>query len=76
MGFPVPWSQWAAKDLHEPMRDIMASRQARERGIYDTDAILRDFERCRRGERDFSHRMFNTVGFELWAGMESRHVAP
>jgi hypothetical protein len=35
-----------------------------------------DFERCRRGEGDFSHRMFNAVAFELWAGMESRHLAP
>jgi asparagine synthase (glutamine-hydrolysing) len=71
MGFPVPWRQWAAKDLHRPMHDIIASRQARERGIYDTGAILRDFERCRRGEGDFSHRMFNAVAFELWAGMTS-----
>jgi asparagine synthase (glutamine-hydrolysing) len=76
MGFPVPWRQWAAKDLHEPMREIIASRQARERGIYNTDAVLRDFERCRRGEGDFTHRMFNAVGFELWAGMESRRLAP
>ena len=51
------------------MHDIITSRQARERGIYDIEAILRDFERCRRGERDFSHRMFNAVTFELWAGM-------
>jgi asparagine synthase (glutamine-hydrolysing) len=76
MGFPVPWRQWAAKDLHEPMREIIGSRQARERGIYNTDAVLRDFERCRREEGDFIHRMFNAVGFELWAGMESRRLAP
>ena len=68
--------QLLAKDLHEPMHDIITSRQARERGIYDIDAILRDFEQCRRGEGDFSDRMFNTVAFELWAGMESRHLAP
>ena len=71
MGFPVPWRQWAAKDLHEPMRAIIASRQARERGIYNTEAILRDFELCRRGEKDFSRRMFNMVEFELWARMGS-----
>ena len=75
MGFPVPWRQWAAKDLHAPMHEIIASRQARERGIYNTEAILRDFERCRRGEGDFTDRMFNTIGFELWAGMESRPLA-
>jgi asparagine synthase (glutamine-hydrolysing) len=76
MGFPVAERQWAAKDLYEPMRDIISSRQARERGIYDTKTILSDFERCRRGEVDFSQRMFSAVGFELWAGMESRHFAP
>jgi asparagine synthase (glutamine-hydrolysing) len=72
MGFPVPWRQWASKDLYGPMHDIIASRQARERGIYNTKAILRDFDRCRRGEADFSHRMFNLVGFEVWACMNSR----
>lgn len=76
MGFPVPWRQWAAGDLHEPMRAIIASRQARERGIYNTEAILRDFELCRRGERDLSTRMFNMVEFELWARMESSAPAP
>ena len=76
MGFPVPWRQWAAKDLHEPMREIIASRKARERGIYNTDAVLRDFERCRRGEGDFTRRMFNAVGFEVWAGTaEARQPA-
>lgn len=76
MGFPVPWRQWAAKDLYEPMRDIISSRQARERGIYNTESILHDFDRCRRGEQDFSQRMFNAVGFELWAGMGSDHPTP
>jgi asparagine synthase (glutamine-hydrolysing) len=72
MGFPVPWREWAAKDLYSAMHDIITSRAARERGIYRTRAILRDFERYRRGERDCSDRMFNTIGFELWAGMDSR----
>jgi asparagine synthase (glutamine-hydrolysing) len=70
MGFPVPWRRWAAGALHEPMHDIMSSRRARERGIYNTPAILRDFERCRRGEADFSDRMFDAIGFELWAALE------
>jgi hypothetical protein len=72
MGFPVPWREWAAKDLYAAMHDIITSRAARERGIYRTQAILRDFESYRRGERDCSDRMFNTIGFELWAGMDSR----
>ena len=37
--------------------------------FYNTDSVLRDFERCRHGEGDFSDRMFNIIGFELWAGM-------
>ena len=71
MGFPVPWRQWAAEDLREPMRAIITSRQARERGVYNTEAILRDFEGCRRGEPDLLTRMFNMVEFELWARMGS-----
>jgi asparagine synthase (glutamine-hydrolysing) len=69
MGFPVSWRQWVQVDLYEPLREIITSQQARERGIYNMDAILSDFERCRRGDGDYSSRIFNTVSFELWARM-------
>jgi len=37
MGFPVPMKQWFTDTLYEPLNDILASRQAKERGIYNTE---------------------------------------
>ncbi|HKQ25282.1 MAG TPA: asparagine synthase (glutamine-hydrolyzing) [Burkholderiales bacterium] len=67
LGFPVPVSKWIAGPLYEVIKERVTSRQARERGIYDMDAILRDLERCRRGEVDASANLFRVAQFEIWS---------
>ena len=52
MGFPTASKKWFAHDLYEPLRDILGSRAARERGIYKLSALLKDLDRHRRGEID------------------------
>jgi len=66
MGFPTPMKQWLAAELYAPVRELLAGRDVRERGIYDPEAILRDLEAHRRGEKDVSERVFRVVQFELW----------
>src|SRR6267142_2439807 len=66
MGFPTPMKQWLAAELYAPVRELLAGRDVRERGIYDSQAILRDLEAHRRGEKDVSERVFRVVQFELW----------
>jgi asparagine synthase (glutamine-hydrolysing) len=68
MGFPTPVGKWLAGELLEPVQDLLASRAARERGIYDTDAILRDLRRHAQGQVDVSKSLFDVAQFETWAG--------
>jgi asparagine synthase (glutamine-hydrolysing) len=69
MGFPVPSDNWIANALYEPVLDIVSSRQVRERGIYNVDAILTDLERHRRREVDMSWGLFNIAQFEAWTAL-------
>jgi asparagine synthase (glutamine-hydrolysing) len=71
-GFPVPVKQWISDALYQPARDLLGSRGARERGIYNIDNILRDLERHRRGEIDVGYKIFNVMQFETWLSMHQR----
>jgi asparagine synthase (glutamine-hydrolysing) len=66
MGFPTPARSWFADTLHSPLLDLLNSRAARERGIYDTEAILSDIRRHRRGEIDVTQRIAHLAQFESW----------
>lgn len=70
-GFPVPSRSWWSGPLYEPVRDIIASRACRERGVFKTKSILRDLDRHRRGEIDVAGRLFDVVQFETWSQMNS-----
>jgi asparagine synthase (glutamine-hydrolysing) len=69
MGFPVSQKSWFADALAQPVLDIMASREARERGIYNTEVIVRDIERHRKGEIDASAKIFKAAQYEVWCGL-------
>ena len=66
MGFPTRMSDWFKGVLFEPLMDVLGSRQARERGLYDTAAIRAGLESHRRGSTDVGDRLFEFVGTELW----------
>lgn len=68
MGFPTPVNKWLAADLFEPLQDLIASRETRERGIYDLDTIRRDLRRHQQGKVDVSKSLFDVAQFEIWAG--------
>lgn len=68
MGFPVPSNQWV-NALYEPIRDLLASRRTRERGIYNVDAIVRDLDRHRRGEAQVADQIFDVAQFEAWSAL-------
>lgn len=69
MGFPTPARKWLGRELYEPVRDLLQSREARERGIYHVPAMLQDLEAHRRGEIDVSDQLFGVAQFELWTSM-------
>jgi asparagine synthase (glutamine-hydrolysing) len=65
MGFPTAGRQWFARDLYEPMADVLASRAVRERGIYRVATVAKDLERHKRGEIDVHHGLFHLAEFEM-----------
>jgi asparagine synthase (glutamine-hydrolysing) len=65
-GFPVAQADWFRDDLYGPLRDVLSATAARERGLYDTTAILRDLERHRSGRIDVSGRLFLVAELEIW----------
>jgi asparagine synthase (glutamine-hydrolysing) len=68
MGFPTPINKWLAGDLYKPLKDVLSSQEARERGIYQVDEVIKDLDRHHQGLLDVSGRLFNVAQFEAWAG--------
>ena len=72
MGFPVPAARWFRTVLYEPMQDLLASDRTRDRGLYNVEAIRRDLEKHRNGQRDFSDSLFVVAQLESWLTLEGR----
>lgn len=70
MGFPTPARQWFRDLLYEPMLDLLHSRPARERGIYNIPRIVQDLTRHRAGEVDVALELFRVVQFEIWSELK------
>ena len=71
MGFPTSAKGWFAGPLYEPMRDLLASRRTRERGLYNVDRIQSDLERHKNGEIDVSSGLFNVAQMETLATLDA-----
>ncbi|ALA59792.1 asparagine synthase (glutamine-hydrolyzing) [Nitrospira moscoviensis] len=76
MGFPTPVNKWLARDLYKPLKDILSSQEARERGIYQVDEVLKDLDRHQQGALDVSGRLFNVAQFETWAENMKQNPVP
>jgi asparagine synthase (glutamine-hydrolysing) len=70
-GFPVPVERWFRHDLYEPMRDLLASREFRESGVWNATLVERELERHRRGEISVGHRLFDVAQFNMWLGLQA-----
>ena len=66
MGFPTSLHVWVTGALSEPLRDILTSRAARERGIYDVEAMLSVLQNNHRLEPAAALKLFHVAEFELW----------
>ncbi len=75
MGFPTPAGKWFARELFEPVRDVLGSRSARERGIYRTDALLGELDANRGGEVHEVFALFRAANVELWLAMLADRTA-
>lgn len=69
MGFPTSLHLWLTGALADPLRDILTSRAARERGIYNVAPML-DLLRNHQSVDPFDAlRLFYVAQFELWHGI-------
>ncbi|MGH7607184.1 MAG: asparagine synthase-related protein, partial [Gemmatimonadales bacterium] len=66
MGFPTSLHVWLTSTLAEPLGDILASRAARERGIYDVKKLLQVLRNKHHPEPRDALRLFSVAQFELW----------
>jgi asparagine synthase (glutamine-hydrolysing) len=69
MGFPTSLHVWLTSVLAEPLRDVLGSRAARERGIYNVPEMLSVLQNGHPVEPETALRLFHVAEFELWHGI-------
>jgi len=62
MGFPVPLARWARGPVRPFLEDVLLSRRAKRRGIYNIDGV-RDLIG---NEGEFDRRLWGVLCLELW----------
>jgi asparagine synthase (glutamine-hydrolysing) len=62
MGFPVPLQVWARGPAREFFCDVLLSKRARERGLYDMQSV----EQLINEEAAFSRVLWGLLQLELW----------
>ncbi len=62
MGFPVPINEWMQGPLKEFVLDIFNSQRARERGVYNIQAINSHISKMGKFNRD----LWGAINLELW----------
>jgi asparagine synthase (glutamine-hydrolysing) len=76
MGFPTSLHLWLTGVLAEPLRDILASRAARDRGIYNVEEIVSVLRNNHRIEPWDALRLFYVAEFELWHDVHRGEGSP
>ncbi len=68
MGFPSPFRQLLDGKSFDAVFELVTSRRARERGVYDWERMIRDLEAHRDGTNaEMASRAFRVAQLELWA---------
>jgi asparagine synthase (glutamine-hydrolysing) len=67
MGFGVPLRAWFRGELATYAHDLLSSRRARERGLFDPRTVERLLAEHRRGARDRASQLWSLLCVEAWA---------
>lgn len=62
MGFPTPFTEWAKKEAHAFILDILSSKHARERDLINNTAVVHIMEK----EDNFGRNLWGIFCLELW----------
>lgn len=77
-GFGVPLGAWLRRDI-SPVRDVLLSTTARQRGLLNTPALETLIDEHASGRRDHGHRLWTLLTLEWWHRLfidPSQPVAP
>jgi asparagine synthase (glutamine-hydrolysing) len=66
MGFGVPLASWLRGELRDMSRDVLLSKESRERGVFRSSEVERLLSLHETGRRDCSARLWALICFELW----------
>lgn len=66
MGFGVPLDHWFRHELRELLSDVLLSKRARERGIFEPQAVAALVEEHIANRWDHSYRLWSLLVLELW----------
>ena len=64
-GFGIPLGAWLRRDMR-PVRDLLLSRRARQRGLLDMDAVERLIAEHEIGQRDNNRQLWGLLTLEEW----------
>lgn len=64
-GFGLPLGAWLRRDM-EPLREILLSRRARERGLLDITVVERLIREHESGARDHNRQLWALLTLEEW----------
>ena len=64
-GFGLPLGAWLRRDI-APVRDILLSRRARERGLLETSVVKRLISEHESGRRDHNRQLWALLSLEEW----------
>jgi asparagine synthase (glutamine-hydrolysing) len=64
--FSTPQAEWLRGPLREWVRDLLASRSLRERGLYDASQLSREYEAWLGGGRAIDPELWLVLSTELW----------
>ncbi len=64
-GFGIPLGAWLRRDM-TPVRDILLSRRARERGLWQPDVVERLINDHQSGKRDYNRQLWALLTLEEW----------
>jgi asparagine synthase (glutamine-hydrolysing) len=67
MGFGVPLVHWFKKDLTEYASDVLLSKEAQERGLFNPRYIHTMIDNHQKKGRDLSARIWALLFFEHWS---------
>ena len=66
MGFPVPFARWTRGAWSGVARDVLLDRSARERGLFEPQAVEMLLQQHAAGRTEGGDRIWTLLNLELW----------